>query len=689
MRERFFRVAWAACAIFIVPAFVFARIPNDPYYADQWYLEAISAPEAWDVSIGSKTVIVAVLDTGIDLSHEDLADNLWKNTDEIVGNGIDDDGNGFVDDVFGWDFIDQDNDPTPETSVVDPEVASHGTLIAGEIGAIGNNMLGIAGLSWNVSIMPVRMLGDDGSGTEGNAADAIRYAVENGADVINLSFAGDEAHADLIDAVKDAYSHNVIVVAAMGNEGRDTDKTPVYPACLRSEVDDWVIGVTAITQANRGAPFTNYGTICADIAAPGTNIFGLGNDAQRTGDSLVLYQNGWSGTSMASPLVAGAASLLVARYPLLSAGDIRNILKLSVDPIRATGYLSGALGAGRLNVARALELAGAYVPSESQISDDLISPTEKPTANRTMSDDDKEMFSYSFVVFGAPAGVLPEVDVYEANGSQYARFQAYSNNFSGGVHVAVMNNDEDWIPEIVTGAGEGGGPHVRLFTAYGALIHEFFAYSPASDRGVNIAVGDVSGDGVEDIITSVGQGVSQDIVIWSADGKELSRFTASLFPVSSPLSAIAVDYDDDFAEEIAVTGIIAGVSHVALYDNDGTYLVDFVPYPEGGDVSISRVDLDGDYYDEIAVSALARANEVRVFTKIGALRGSASLVDGASLGMIVAGTDLDFDGFQDLVLYENRDGGEVTLLSSDMKTILGSFIAPTFLPSTGAFMAAW
>lgn len=688
------RSAMVAASLLLLPQLAFARTPNDPFFSELWYLNAIDAPTAWDTATGSSSVIVAVLDTGIDLDHEDLSDAVWTNPGEIAGNHKDDDGNGYVDDVHGWDFVDSDNDPTPVPSEEEPDAASHGTLIAGEIGAMGNNAIGMVGVNWDVSIMPVRMLGDDGSGSEMDAADAIRYAIENGARVINLSFAGDQAHAALTNAVKEAYAQGVVVVAAMGNDGRNTDRTPVYPACLRTDDVDWVIGVTASTESNRGADFTNYGAICADIAAPGTNIQGLAY-ADGSAEYSEEYLGMWNGTSMASPLVAGAAALLFSEYPSLSAEDIRNILKLSVDPIRGTGYPTGALGAGRLNIANALTLAASYAPSEdtsessTDESTDAEEITDPPTSTTPTVSEDEDILSYSFVAFGAPYGVLPEVDVYRADGTQYARFQAYTSNFSGGVHVATINPDRDWTPEIVTGAGETGGPHIRIFKAYGAVIDEFFAYDMASSHGVNIAVGDVTGDTVEDIVTSVGSGVSRDIVTWAPDGTELQRFTASLFPESSPLEVATVDYDDDIAEEIAVIGTIDDQRHIAMYDSDGTYLVDFIPYVGANNISVSRVDLDGDYYDDVAVSSLDAANDLRVFTKIGALRGSATLSTQALIGDRVSGTDLDLDGAQDLVIAENKDQGLVTLLSSDLKTTLGTFTAPTFGTTAGAFMAAW
>lgn len=692
------RLLSVGLGLILLPSVVLAQTPNDPLFGDQWYLNTISAPSAWDVTTGSSEVIVAVLDTGLDVDHEDIAANLWTNTKEIAGNGIDDDHNGYIDDIHGWDFVDGDGDPSAgPTSTSSPEAIAHGTLIAGEIGAVGNNSLGVAGVNWKVKIMPVRMLNDQGSGTEYDAANAIRYAVKNGAKVINLSFAGNETHASLTSAVKDAYTNGVVVVAAMGNDGRDTDSSPVYPACLRTTDQDWVIGVTAVDDGDRGTSFTNYGVICADIAAPGTDISGLSYYDLAQGYTRQYY-GPWNGTSMASPLVAGAAALLFAQYPTLSAGDVRNILKLSVDPVQRSGFDAGALGAGRLNIARAISLAASYAPaapadSTDEVADDLTdSPdessdlsTDKPTGVDTTQD----VLQYSFVAFGAPAGSLPEVDVYRANGKEYARFQAYSSNFQGGVHVATINNDGDFIPEIVTGAGESGGPHVRVFKAFGALSSEFFAYDKASSHGVNIATGDINGDSVADILTAVGSGVSQDIIGWSERGEELLRFTATQFPVSSPLEVTAIDYDDDDAEEIAVSGVVDGVVHVALYDNDGKFLIDTVPYDHAASVSLSRFDGDGDLYDDLLVAPLTTPGAPLVLTKIGALKGAVTLGDSGKYGHRVMGVDLDIDGAQDVLVMENVDGGMVSLIGSDLKTPFGSFAAPTFNSKIGPFLASW
>lgn len=348
------------------PSAVFALVPNDTFYPSQWHLPQISAESAWDITTGSSTVVVAVIDAGIDLDHPDLAENIWINNGEIPNNGIDDDQNGFIDDINGWDFVDDNNSPVPEIiEGADLDAISHGTTIAGVIGAVGNNGKGLTGVSWDVRIMSIRTLDEFGTGSSFDTVHSINYAVANGADVINLSFAGDVFDENLLAAVKNAFENGVVVVAALGNEGRDVDKTPSYPACFDSvEENDWVIGVTALDQNDQKTDFSNFGSTCADIAAPGAGIPGLlyYNETEGFSDP---YNGLWSGTSLSAPIVSGAVALLLSEYPGLLPDQVRSILMLSVDPLSTSGNLVGKLGAGRLNITKALEIGINFVQEQS------------------------------------------------------------------------------------------------------------------------------------------------------------------------------------------------------------------------------------------------------------------------------------------------------------------------------------
>ena len=245
--------------------------PNDPRFTDGdlWGLHQandvdIDAPEAWNVTTGSANIVVGVVDTGVAWQHPDLAANIWTNPDEIAGNGVDDDANGKVDDVRGWDFLNGDNDPYDDNE--------HGTHVAGTIGAVGNNGVGVVGVNWNVKIMPLKFLGADGNGTTSAAVEAIIYARDEGAKVVNNSWGGGPFSQPLQDAF--ANSPNVLFVNAAGNGGAEgvgdnNDSVPTYP-CNNPVAN--IICVAAIDKTDALASFSNFGATQVDIGAPGVEI---------------------------------------------------------------------------------------------------------------------------------------------------------------------------------------------------------------------------------------------------------------------------------------------------------------------------------------------------------------------------------------------------------------------------------
>lgn len=246
-------------------------IPEDPFFRQQWGLDNtgqtggltdadIDAPEAWNITIGDSGVIVAVIDSGVDFAHPDLAANIWTNPGEIPDNGIDDDLNGYVDDVRGWDFIKDDNAPAAN----DPR--GHGTHVAGIIAAAGNNGAGVAGVSWSAAIMSLRFLNAFGAGTTADAILAMEYANRMGADIINNSW-GSEGYSQALKDVIDVSP--ALVVCAAGNAGTDNDVFPHYPANYTS---DNIIAVAASNSSDNLASFSNYGAMSVDVAAPGHEI---------------------------------------------------------------------------------------------------------------------------------------------------------------------------------------------------------------------------------------------------------------------------------------------------------------------------------------------------------------------------------------------------------------------------------
>ena len=274
---------------------------NDPKASSQWALEKVGVEQAWEVTKGSSDVVVAVIDTGVDITHQDLKENIWANPNEIPNNGIDDDNNGFVDDVNGWDFHENDNVPDDATSFLNP---GHGTHCAGVIGASADNNLGIAGIAPLITLMPIRFLGANGSGDLLNGVKSIDYAIENGADIISASWGAPssaEEAAPILEAITRAEEAGVIFVAAAANEGNNNDTREIYPA---NAPNPNVISVAA-SNSNDGRPrWSNYGKRKVAISAPGDAIIStLPNDS---------YGN-LSGTSMATPLVSGVLALILSK----------------------------------------------------------------------------------------------------------------------------------------------------------------------------------------------------------------------------------------------------------------------------------------------------------------------------------------------------------------------------------------
>jgi len=224
----------------------------------------IHAPAAWDITTGSNNMIIAVLDGGVAWEHPDLLANIWTNPGETPGNGIDDDGNGFIDDVHGWDFVDNDNDPTSF------DLIAHGTHVAGTIAAVGNNGAGITGVMWTASIMPVRVFDASGMTSLSQILSGIQYAIDNGAKIINASYGGSNFSQAEMDEIAAANTAGIVFVAAAGNGGTNNDTTPTYPANYNLPN---IISVAASDQNDKLASFSNYGKKTVDIAAPGVNIW--------------------------------------------------------------------------------------------------------------------------------------------------------------------------------------------------------------------------------------------------------------------------------------------------------------------------------------------------------------------------------------------------------------------------------
>jgi len=661
---------------FFIVTPVLAQTPNDLYLNEQWYLDQVESFSAWDITTGSDDVVVAILDTGIDSDHPDLVNQIWKNSDEVADDGIDNDKNGYIDDVNGWDFVRSDAsiDPEYSTGTFDADAILHGTFVAGIIGAQTDNEEGIAGLSWKIKIMPVRILDRFGSGDSRHATAAVNYAVENGADVINFSLTGSTFDSSFFDAVKKAYEAGVIMVAALGNESESVNDNPIYPACFMSKngSEDYVIGVAASDDVDERALFSNFGSDCADISAPGVNVFSTLLQDDSSLDFIDYYGGGWDGTSLAAPMISGAAALLRAYYPSITPAEVKLVLQLSVDPLKEKGTeSSGQLGAGRLNISKALQLGASFATSVG---------TSEIESNPS-----------GFLAV-APAGDYPLVRVFDSHGNQQTEFYAYDKNFSGGVRLAMGDVDGDGVDEIITGPGPGGGPQIMVFEVDGTLVKQFFAYSSSDTQGIFVAAGDTDGDGVDEIIVSPEAGGNGEVRWFEMNGEQ-DGFIKPYGENPVSLRVASGDTDGDGVDEIIVGTGSGHQPTVSIFTGTGTFVDSFEAYATTYDkgIYVEAGDLDGDGVDEIVTGTdYGGGPHVRVFKSDGTVSASFFAYDEFFRGGVrVAVADLDNNGTAEIYTAAGPGGGPHLRVFNASGTTIGGFFPFSESLNDGIFVAGW
>jgi serine protease len=461
-----------------------ATTPNDPSFGSLWGLNNtgqsggtanadIGAPAAWNTSTGTGHTIVAVIDTGVDYNHPDLKANMWKNSREIAGNGIDDDGNGYRDDVYGYDFANNDSNPIDDNG--------HGTHVSGTIGAIGDNGVGVAGIDWHTKIMALKFLDSSGSGYLSNAVRALNYAVANGAKVVNNSYGGGGYDAAMQTAINNARTHGVIVVAAAGNDGTNNDTTPSYPA---NYAGDNVIAVAATDRNDRLASFSNYGRTTVDIAAPGVAIY----------STLPNGQYGtYSGTSMATPHVVGAIALVWDAHPDWTYHQVVDAVLNTADRISS---LSGKVVTGRLDVAKAItygnttpaptpttDTTGAYVTGVSFSGSGGIS-----SARVTFSEAiNPSTFTSADVTMSGPNGSIGVLGVVPVAGTNNTQFdvnfaaQTAAGTYSLGIGTDIRDLTGNMLDQNRNGTN--GEAADRFTTSTAISLSQSYS---STDVGQNI-----------------------------------------------------------------------------------------------------------------------------------------------------------------------------------------------------------
>jgi len=623
---------------------VATAFPNDPDYVLQNYLSIINARDFWSKELLirqqeriERQSVIAVLDTGVDLDHPDLEDKIWTNQGEIANNNIDDDNNDYRDDINGWDFVGDDNDPNPSfDGKYDQDAVKHGTIVSGIAAASVHNQQGISGLSWFSQIMPLRVLDSNGNGDIYSVIQAIDYAVANGADIINMSFIGSGFSQSLFNTIKRAYDQDVLLVAAAGNtdakiNGVDLDIIKSYPVCYDgSNGENMVIGVASVNSSLVKSNFSNYGS-CVDLVAPGESFYS--SQAYKSGiTGFTKYYDGyWSGTSLSAPLVSGTLASIKALRPAFSVDQISSfVLENTKDISEYNSSYQGKLGAGLLDSAQALEAA---------------------LTKRILPKEEKEGDNY--IVAGLGLGSFPQIKVLRTDGTVFKSFYAYSPYFTGPINIAVGDVNGDDNEEIITGAGVGGGPHIRIFNIEGQLLSHFFAYDESFRGGVNIAVGDVNNDGIDEIITGIGKGGEPKVKIFDYQGNMIREFLAYNQNFTGGVKVAAGDVSHNGKADIITGAGEGGGPHVRIFEADGDLINQFFAYNENfrGGINVASGDLHNDGRAEIMVSIERNSiPTVRIFTYLGTDVNNFLAYDYNFLdGVYVAADDIDNDGLAEVI----------------------------------------
>lgn len=572
-----------------------SRVPNDPDFADQYAHQLIQMTDAWDISTGSRDVVVAVLGTGVDVNHPDLKDNIWLNADEIPDNGLDDDNNGYVDDVHGYNFESHNNQVTPESTTYGVE--GHETMVAGVIAAVGDNGEGVCGVNWQCSIMPLRV---SVYVTTTEVAEGLYYATANGADILNMSFGADEfgPNGDPIvqRAIDNAYAHGILLVASAGNSATDAIH---YPAGYYN-----VMSVASTDGEDAKTDHSTFGS-WVDMAAPGTDIV----TTDLNGEYIAT-----AGTSFSAPYVAAVAALVLAHEPNLTHVELRAVLENTTDPVYY-GLVDpdlGYIGTGRVNAYAALQAAGQRHPLG-----EIVAPRQAES-------------------FAADVNAI-DVLLFVHGDSYRLEYSTYGNHDWTLVAEGAGPTDPNGFVRLALACPGAGTSELRLaVTTEGQTHHDRkifgvrwapaqtpwpapsnVAYPPDDQFFGGPICMDVDGDGRNEIVQSSISWTNLDgiprLSVWREDGTALPGWPQELpFAYDPPYCAVG-DIDGDGDYEIVGTCNYDGIA-CAWHAESGQY-VDGWPIALGGwYYSIVGypvlADLDGDGDSEILVGLNADPGEM-------------------------------------------------------------------------------
>ncbi len=617
--------------------------PNDPEYALQWDAQVINLPSAWDAAgatpfLGRPEVVVAVLDTGIaagyanPVSPDLTPSTIWTNVGEIAADGIDNDGNGFVDDVHGWDFVNNDNVPADDHG--------HGTHIAAIIGASTNNNVATAGIAPNVTILPIKVLNQTGDGTTLTITEAVQYAVASGATIINLSLGGNEGDEVLHAALKQAGQAGVLIVAASGNEGQSNLN---YPA-----VYDEVIAVTASQYDGTRAPYGNWGT-GLDLSAPGGNIAvdqngdgrvdGIAQITCTPGDCSNFGLYYYTGTSQAAAHVSGVAALVAScvviqgQNPRTLNSSIRsNLISTALD-LGVPGYDTQS-GYGLVQAQAALSAAGCASSSPT-------APQHLNVAARAnlpaLSSQRAYPYAAPFFSWSGPAGSTYSIQWGKQGGPMTTSTQTATT------FQPTLTKSGTYILSVTT---------INADTASPAAIATY-TYRPAQ------------------ILVSNGAATA----IYSAKGKSIRVISSAGKNTTTSVGASFSSATDD-------RYLVARGGIITVYRSNGQKLNTLKPFGKSYTQPLSAAIVHRLNQDPLIVSAMTGGSEVRISTVAGGSVRRMIIANGKAHGLLVASGDVDGDGTEEFIVAD-RNGPAVRVYRADGTTMAA------VNPSGKAYTAGW
>ncbi len=670
---------------YIEPNYLYSinATPNDSMFSDLWGMHNtgqtggsadidIDAPAAWDLTTGSSNVVVGVVDTGVNYNHPDLAANIWTNPNEIPGNGIDDDNNGYIDDIHGINAINHTGDPLDDHS--------HGSHCSGTIGGRGNNGTGVAGVNWNVKIMGLKFLNASGQGTTENAIVAIEYAVmmrNRGVNirVLSNSWGGGGESQALGDAIEAANAAGILFVAAAGNSSQDNDSAPSYPANYGSAN---VVSVAAIDHNGNLASFSSYGATTVDLAAPGVGIV-----------STVLGSNygNYNGTSMATPHVSGVAALVLAREPNLTVAQLKSRLLTTVKPLAT---LSGLMvSAGIVNALNALTNTQTpqppappqinYTKSSIPVNYDTSLGTRISTADDAMTVVNLPFtFSYYQTEYNRIAvsnngRVVPlaTAEATPSSGDWSNRLNPGISAFNddlypsagadGGVWAKVSNNlaTITWVVmpyahRAVPTANSELRFQVKLYADGQIELHylDSSAGDANYDYGASATVGLAPASG--------GAGVKLTVTHNTANPTELGSNKALRFKLEG--EAGHNDIDGDGTSDLIVWRPSSGIFYILTSQSNFSYAA-HISYQLGlpGDIPLTG-DFDGDKKTDLAV--WRPSNGTWYFRSSTSNYSVITATQWGAPGDVPLVGDTDGDKISDIIVYRANSGMFYTLLST-------------------------